>query len=337
MRKLLVAILLAIINAVAFAMPVLALTAPGAMSFQYVRAFRNLAESGDMFVLIHVNIPYSGSYPSIPASSTFVFRMFDGTNLIAVARPYVFASFENNGYGDIISGFYFDADNAPAWEAGYTLNIQGVPAYYDATVTKTYSMNSADYSSAVDTTDARADLYNSIITLCNTFASIYPDISLKATIEDSVTLSSYGTSYFRGAIPGIQTMCPQLFYVMTYVPQEMDIGESYNMTLQTQYTARLDETVDTGTSDLKRGATRLGAFLGVTDTFVLGFLIYVVCLALCIYSAKKQHGLEAGLFISILVMIGGALLIGSMLFTLMMIVGIVAAIGIFYTQVMKRA
>jgi len=290
-----------------------------------------------MLIIFHVNIPY-GSYPSVPASNTIIFRMYDGSNLIAVARPYVYANFENNGYGDIISGFYFSADDAPTWGEDFTLNILGVPAYYTANVTKSFAMSSSDYSSAVDTEDSRADLYNSVITLCDTFASIYPDVALKTTVGDSVTLTSYGESYFRGAIPGLQTMCRQLFYVMTYVPAEIDIGESYNMSLQTQYTARLDAVTDTGTSDIKRGAARLGTvFSGVGGSFILGIFIYIACMVLCIYTAKKQHGLEAGLFISILVMTGGAMLIGSMVFTLTMIVGIVAAIGIFYTQVMKRA
>jgi hypothetical protein len=314
-----------------------ALTPPDNLSFQEVRVFRNLANTGEMLVVFHARVAYA-AYPTTPASGSIIFRMYDGTDLLAVSRPYAYASFETNGYGDIISAFYLSDNESPAWGGSYTLNIQGAPAYYSPDVTLSYTLSSSDYSSAVDTSDAQLDLYNTIMSILGDFVTIYPDVNLKASVGDTIVLTSYGESYLRGAIPGIQIMCPQLFYVMSYVPAEISTGSSYNMTLQTQYTARLDTPVaGGGTSDLKRGANRLGSWLGVSGSFALGVATWIGCLILIMYISKKGHGMEAGLFASALIMAGAAMLVGSMVFTVFMVMGIIATIAFFFTQVWKRS
>lgn len=326
---------LIVLLAVVFIPPALAyaLAAPESMSIQEARAIRNLVETGDMAVVFHYRIEYDSYAGLTPASQTIIFRLYsaNGTSLLAVSRPYVYSGFETNGYGDGVSSFYFAAADAPTWGAAYRINIFGVPAYYDPIQTMTYTMTSADYSDAVLEAASRSDLYNTVITLCDTFGTIYPEVTLKATTDSGVVLSGYGETYFRGAVPGLQTMCPALFFIQTYVPEKMAV-EDYDMSLQTDYTARLVGT------DIERGANRLGEWAGgIGGNVIMGLGIFIACIAVCIFTMRKGWGLEPGMLVGIGIVVLGSMLVGSFLFTLVMIIGLLAAMGIMYVFAYKKA
>lgn len=330
MKKVFVSLLLGIAGILFLAFPALALIAPTSMTVSSVRAFRNIAVAGDMVIVFHYKMQYT-SYPSTPASSSVVFRLYDpaGVTLLSSSVPYAFSSFATNGYGDGISAFYFST--ALTWNQAYQVNIYGYPAYFSPAQTFTYTMATSEYSSAIDTSDSQADMYNYMIDLCTALKLVYPSVSLTGTTDTGVVFTSYGESYFRGSVPGIQAMCPQLFFSQVYIPETMPVV-TYNSTIQDAATNKLLG------SDLMTGGDRIGAFFGgVSGYFVFGVLTFVLCIVVCVICMRKDWGIEVGLGISAVVVVCAALLLGSILFTLTMIGALGAAAGIMWILFMKRA
>ena len=309
---------------------VYALTAPSSMVVESVRAFRNIVVSGDMAVIFHARIVYPGSYPDIPASKSILVRLYaDNGTLLGTFSPYNLSLFGTNGYGDMIGSFYFE--DAPSWEEAFVINILGLPAYFDPIQNQNYTMSTSDYSSAVDTENSRADFYLYVMELCNDLALVYPDVALKATTDYGDVLSDYGEAYFRNVVPGIQEMCPQLFFVQSYIPETIPTV-STNMSLQTQYSGRLQGT------DIMRGASRLGTKLGgIPGSFVLGLFVLGACIGTGVWTQRKGWPIEIAVFAWVAIVLCAALLIGDWAFTLAMIIGLGSAIGIIYIILLKRA
>ncbi len=333
MKRLVIAFALALTLALGFSVPALAVDPPDSISIQSVKAWRNLYEDGDMTILFWYKMPYTGAYPTTTATDTIIFRLYaaDGTTLLATATPYTMSVFETNGYGNGIGGFYLDADDAPTWGDALKINVLGLPTYFDPPQTYTYTMSASDLSSATDQDDSRLDMYNFTISLCSAFAVIYPDYSLKSATDSGTCLSLYGEIYFRGVLPGIQAICPNLFSVQTYVPEPIPTV-SYNMSLGETYTSRLIG------SDLMRGADRLGNHVGgISGYWVFGIAAFGGCIGLCVLTQRLGWGLEPGLVAGGVLGVGAALLLGSFLFTLVMIGSLIAAAAVMYVLFLKRA
>jgi len=313
-----------------------AIDLPDSINLIDARAFQNLNETGDMLVVYHGKVnydSYNGTYPAVPASSSIMLRFYaDNGTLMASAAPYVYYPFDNNGYGDFVSAFYFDAASAPVWEGAHSINIQGVPSYYTpAEAVSLYKpLASSDYEDSADTAVNQENLYIYILSLCDQFKSIYTDVSLKSTTDVGTVLSAYGEAYFKSAIPGLSTLCPDLFYVQVYIPEVMPV---------TAYDESLADTMATHTDggDIERGMTRLGTVIGVGASFMWGLLTFVGSLVICIYCQKKGWGVELGMTISSLLVILIAVLVGDAIFSLMMIVGLLATIGIMWVMFLRRA
>jgi len=298
--------------------------APDSVSLESVKWFKN--EAGDMIGIFHYNIAY-GTYPSTQASKTFEFRLYSGGSLVAASHPYVYAPFETNGYSHGVSSFYFDSDDEdiPTWGTATQLRIYGLPAYFEdpSLFVVNYSMTSGDYSS-----DDMADgIFDEIMDICEEFELIYPDVTLT---EGGLILSEYGDTYFRNAIPGLQNLCPELFLIQAYTPEVMEV-QKYDMSV-----GDTAAEIIVG-SDLERGAERLGEPFGVSGTFVWGVVYFALCIFFFVWTAKRGWGTEIALLLCFISGLGFALIIGDLMFTLVMIGGLVAAMGIMYVLAYKRA
>lgn len=316
------------------ASPVLAYLDPptSATSIQSVVVARNLVDEGDVGVFFHFRVPYD-TYPTdASATDSIVFRLYDTdeVTLLATNVPYVFASFETNGYGDGMSMFYFTDNSSITWDDSYRINIVGLPLYFDPSLTSLYTLTSADFVDAVTQADNRAELFTYIIGICNTFKTIYPEVVLKSSTDSGTVLSEYGESYFRSAVLGIQSMCPQLFFAQTYIPEVMAVVP-YDMSLPETYAIRLVGT------DIYRGADRLGDEIGVTAHFVFAIITFAGAIGICIFTMKRGWGLEPGMVAAFCIGLIAALLVGDVLFGIIMIVSLLAGIGIMFVFFQKRA
>jgi len=280
-------------------------------------------------------MPYaSDNYSSTPASESTIFRIYDTDNVTEkqTGGPYVNPYFGSNGYGDGVGSFYFGAsDNASAWAAIVKINIAGKPAYYD--LAKNYTLDGGDYVSETTQADNRALLKAYVLLECDKLASSYSDtgITLKATSDSGIVLSPYGELYFRGAINGLQALCPELFFIQTLIPEQMAVVE-YDMSLMDTYTDRL---VD---DDLGDGFTGIGTLLGgIGGAFVAAAMTFIGVFALCIWTTRKGWGTEIGMLGGALVTIAMAILVGDIVFIIMMILSLLATMGIVWLMLLKKA
>jgi len=312
------------------------LQAPSSIEVSDVRVFRNLVESGDSLFIFKYDIAYtSDNYPVVPASSSFLFRHYDddGVTLKNTSIPYNYSFFESNGYGDGVSSFYYSAsDNAPTWAAASVINIYGGPAYFSPTQTLSYTLTPSDFTSETTQDANRDEMYAYVLSLADELESNYQDtgIVLSTTSDVGIVLSTYGELYFRSAIPGISSLCPDLFFIQVYVPEQMEVT-AYDLSLGENYTARLAGT------DWWDGFTKIGEGIGTSAVFASAAIFFVLCVAICVWTVKKEWGIEPGIAVSTLIGIFAAMLIGNVLFTIMMVVSLVAAMGIVYIIILKRA
>lgn len=328
-KRIIVSVLIAVIAILFIAGPVYAyITNPTSMSISSCKAFRNVTKPGDMAIVFHGKVNYT-VYPGTAATDCIVFRLRNGSTVLGTTSPYVYGYFGNNGFGDIVSGMYFES--GLTWGTGYSLDIVGLPAYFTGLSPVTYTMTAADYNSANSTQEyQQEEMYDYIIQLCDEFKVVYPDYPLKATSIDGIVLSQYGEAYLLGAIPGLLDMCPQLFYMQVFVPERMDV-EAYSMYLATLYGQQTENT------DLKRGADRIGGLIGVDGQVILAIIVILLCIWISVKIVKKGWGIEWAGMISFLVMMGAAVIVGEIIFTLVMLVSLGGVIALGWILKGKRA
>lgn len=318
------------------AIPAIAVEPPESIEISNVQVYRNLAETGDFLVVFHYDMPYtSDNYSDTPASETIMLRLFDtdNTTLLQGGVPYVNPFFESNGYGDGVGSFYFGADySPPTWEDACVVNIYGSPAFFDPAISQSYTLTESDYTTANTTAANQEELKDYVLLECDKLASDYADtgVILKATSDAGIVLSPYGELYFRGAIPGLQNLCPDLFFIQSIVPEQM-VVVPYDMSLGETYAARLES------DDLGEGFTNAGALIGVSGSVFAAILTFGISFVLCLWTTRKGWGTEIGMLGSALIIIAMALLVGDIVFTILMIISLVAAMGLVYLVLLKRA
>ena len=340
-------IFIVIIPSLLLILMTLVITVPSALGLElpssmeipanYVKVFRNLVETGDMLYVFEYNIAFTSDNFSdnISASESFIFRLYDTDNVtvLATATPYAFPFFDTNGYSHGVSGFYFaNADTKPAWGSAVKIELYGLPTYFTPAQSCNYTLTASNYTSSTTQEANQTALYNYILLETDRLTKFYDDtgVILQGTSDTGMVLSNYGENYFRGAIPGIQTLCPSLFYIQVYVPTRMDSATSYNMSLGDTYTARH------ATSDFGKGFTRIGEAMGVSGAFAGAGICFVLCIVVCIYFNKKGWSTEFGMFISAIICTFFAVTLGNIVFTVLMIIALLAAMGLVWMFLLKR-
>lgn len=330
------AALLLLISAIIIpALPVGAVDPPDSVAINNAKVYRNLAEDGDMLVVFqYAIIDNSDNYSATPASASIIFRMYDtdGETLLTATNPYVFPFWETNGYGTGVAAFYIETGaDQPAWEAEAIINIFGVPAYFSPAISVDYTIESDDYTDSELQDDNREELYDYVLLLCDELGALYEDtgVVLKTSADSGIVLSTYGELYFRGAIEGLQALCPDLFFIQVYVPEKMLVD--YDTSLLDDYT---DRTKDT---EIEESMELMGGAIGVGGAAFSAILSTLAMMALCIWTAKKGWGIEIGMMGSIILAVLAAVVMGDFLFTMVMIGSLVAAMGLSYLVLLKRS
>lgn len=340
MKKLAISILLTIAISLFYAVPVFAyITAPTSYTIDGssvgTKVFRNLAETGDFLVVFRYSLPYdSDNYSDTPASQSVMYRLFDtdGDTVLQGSNPYVNPYFGSNGYGDGVGSFYFPASSNMTWEAAYTIKLQGLPAYFNPSWDIGYTLTPDNFIASTTMQGCRDELASFILLACDWLASSYQDtgIVLKTSSDAGIVLSQYGEGYFRGAVPGLQALCPDLFFIQSLIPEKMAVS-AYDLSLGATYTARLVG------DDLGEGFTNLGTLLHTTGAVVESILVIGGTFLLCLWTSKKGWGIEIGLVGGALIAVGMAILVGDVVFTLVMILSLIAVIGLVWLTLLKKA
>ena len=337
--KRLIWLVLLIVLAVALssAIPSRAALNDAVITMESIRVFRNLNETGDMLILFHWRWNCD-NISDVPASSGVMIDLSLGGLAVTSTNPYVNPLFVDsvggnitaNGYGDGMSSFYSTANPPPQWLGAYIIRIVGVNPPFTAVAPLNYTLTAADYSGNVSQADSRGDLRNYVMAEIDKLNRVYPAVNLKETSEEGQVLSDYGEAYFRAVVPYLEVLCPILFSRQLVVPASMPV-QDYNMNTQALLTAQISGT------DLERGSNRLGALIGVSGGVIWGLITFAVCLAVFIVFARRGWPVEIGLFISGVIVTGMAAIIGDLIFTLVMIGSLLAAVGIGWALFGKRA
>lgn len=296
---------------------------------QSIHGYQNLSQNGDMLIAFHWKWS-SGNLSATPASSAVIIQISYNGTLVATTQPYVFSLFNNNGYGDEMSSFYFSANTTHYYGGAYVISIVSYPAFISPIVTFNYTMQPSDYDTSSIQSANRINLATYILNEADRFLTVYPLVHLKSTSDVGTVLSSNGEAYFTSVIPGLQTLCPQLFIAQVYVPTTLPV-QPYTTDQSDNYSHRLDN------SDIKRGFSRLGAYVSLSWQFVAGIVVFAGCLWITIKCLKKNWGIEIPLFIDSVIVTAVAVLIGGLFFTIVMIVALLAAIGLGWAIHGKRA
>lgn len=209
--------LLMIIMGFTLAYPVMAIIAPpdSPPTIQAMKFYRNILETGDRLLLVEFTNPYAAT-PAEPASKTFVWQLIDvsggSDNITGSASGY---SYVDSGYGEQAIALYFDADVGLTWNpaTAYILRLQGTPAQFAAPLPEyNYPVSSTAYSSLTATADVKAELALDIIVICEDLDAAWGLTDSLLYEDDAGTvLSAFGQAYWRGNVPGIQSMAPALF------------------------------------------------------------------------------------------------------------------------------
>ena len=308
------ALIAVLIPQVVFADP----PAPTSVTLVNYYATNNLLETGDFFLLIDYNIAYSGGYPTVPASNAFTFRLFDptGSTEIADALPYVFTTATTgftgtNGFGEGVVAYYFNSASAPTWDLNYIIKVSGNPAEFSSPLEYDFQLPSAAYQSSSDNATGLANELRTIATQL----SIQWGIPLLSDASATSVFTADGEGYFRNAIPGVQSLAPNIFEDQQEQSPDTT-SASYDTNLSNTYQHRFDNSwVHTS---LAAGA----------DLFHLPLPLFVGIFALagCIWMIKKSNDRFQspvfGYFGSIIVIMGFSLLfLGLTLLALVLFVG----------------
>ncbi len=305
---------------------------PDSITISNVQAFRNLAESGDVLILFHYSMPYT-TYPDTYASDSIIYRLMntDNTTVLQTSQPYVYPYFDSNGYGEGVGSFYFTASDNLTWGLAYNIDMF-TNVLLTPYIIQSYTIDTTDYVTETTQTDNRDLVEQWVFLESDGLEADYSDtgIILITTSDVGLILSPYGEAYFRGAIPGLQSLAPELFFIQTMVPEVMSVTP-YDLSVGDTYADRLVG------DDLGEGFDNMPGIFGMNKYAFWGLGICGLTIAACVWCSRKGWGIEIGLGTGVLAGICLSLLIGDVIFGIIMLGSLGAAIGIVYLLILRKA
>jgi len=273
---------------------------------------RNLIETGDMLIYALYNIPYATT-PDERVDQLFLFSVIDTDGITVLASNEAY-SYANNGIGQGVISFYFDAAGAPTWGLGYRIRITQkidifpTPKQWNSTVT------SGAYTSASTQAANRSEVYNNIIGLSQTLAAAWgSSYDLLDQVDTGQVLSDQGETYFREAIYGLQVMCPQLFLTVITDPDYSGLSTSTytdNTTEADALAAQNTGTPQSGVSQL--WATMWGVDFNMFASLPLLIMALAFVIASAIFTSQAWGGFVCAEAIGVVAFAGGWLPVGIM-------------------------
>jgi hypothetical protein len=272
--------------------------APTNMQFESVKVCRHLVEDDDFLLAFHYNIHYDSGQPDTPANKLFMFRMLDtgGTDYLGSIVPY---AYNNSGYDQGCSAFYFPAADAPTWEEPYIIRISGNPEYFRDPPMANYTLVTSDYSQMETSEENQVLLGNYILDVARDLENNW-DTTLLYEGDMGTVLNSTGEAYFRGSISGLQLMAPQIFSTQVTTPEyeETEWTEEQGQA----YESRFEDTW------VGRGLENLGDMLHMKWNVITGIMVLAAIVALAIFCQWRYATTKPALIGGILVMLGGTVM-----------------------------
>lgn len=283
-------------------------------TFPRIYVNRSLIESGDFLLVAEYDLPYA-VLPTDAANVNYIFELVDtdATTKLGAAEAYPYGAFDY-GYNLGVVSFYFDAADAPTWGSNYILRVTTNPAKYSTLTSYDTTVPSIAYSTlgATATAAQQLELTTRLQTIIGDLTSEY-GVELISSQDAGMQLTSYGESYFREAIPGLQSMAPLLFFVqnISYDTSTRTWGTSLGDTYKARL-AGVDGIVGTADDNwIMASLVGVGDWLNIPFLLLIGGILVVVCVLLIKFSVQRFGTPVAGYVGSLLVvMCGGVLMMG---------------------------
>ena len=284
------------ITAIAYAQD----TVPDTLTIESSAIATNLADTGDYLFICQYDCSWAleANYPDDPISEKLVVQLLNqsGSIVYATTSPY---PYYNNGYDNGIASIYLNPVAAAAygikWEGQYILRIITNPGAF-TTISYEYILPSNEYCTSGTT--SRAANRNWVADYCRNTAKTLEvnwGIAYALTTQSiNEVLSEYGEQYYGRAIPGLKTLCPDLYLVTENVSPftEHVYGGTHATALQDQWSGQDNLVTD--------GMESAGNLIGGGDSvFAMNMLSMGVVLALLLVTGAAFKAMGPG-------MLGGA-------------------------------
>jgi len=306
-------------SSIVFAEP----AAPDSLEILSAQVYRNVASDGDALVVFQYNIHYITD-PEERADQLFIFRLFSPANEeLGIVLPYAFYS---NGYEQGVSAFYF-AISPLTWGEANKIQIVGNPSQFASPLELNYYLAPSDYCESIEQGENQKVLADYLINVARDLEANWSTSLIEETQVGSV-LNSTGEAYFRGAILGLQTMCPLIFYIQLITPEYDQVTRGTQQA--TEYKERYKNTW-VGTA-LKTTANQFH----VEPTMITGGFILIAMLGVMILSFKFFHTTTPGLVTALLLFVMGGVM-GWVPMAMIAIGSLGMAMFLFYTFFFRSA
>lgn len=232
------------------------MASPNTLDQKFARTYGSVGEAGDILLLVHYEIDYTGcppTCPADPANETFL-NMYNDVSVgygIKAATPYVYV---NSGYGEGAVSIYLDATEAAGitWGDADTSKLLGNPSSFPSPPVDTQTIEWRAQ------TGAGATLASDIAALASSLegTAAWSGVDL----VDGELLTSAGQEYFEAVIPNLGSYAPTLYSGGLSNPDfvERDFDMSYRDELDNFWTG----------SSLANSWDSASAFTGLPVIFV---------------------------------------------------------------------
>jgi len=292
MKRIIFLLLVLIVAIMGFAGQAVATAQPDSTPSAEFNVYRNLLETGDQLLIIYQNIPYA-VIPDEAVWQTYIWRLFNTDNVTEFGAVTSYA-WNDNGYGYNVSAMYWDAAtvtaNGMVWNTPYLIRLSQNPMMFASPVDYNFNLAVSDYSVLTTTEDVQSELAARILFIAGDLDvkwAVGAGYSLLNETETDTVLSIYGEAFFRGAIYGLQGLCPQVF---AYIARDLDLtprtwSDTYVTLLSTQYAGTWIDTAKAA------GAALFGTGYDLTSliiTLAIAGGLFVCTMLLC---GDAWHGI----------------------------------------------
>jgi hypothetical protein len=265
--------------------------------FTEVHVNRNLITTGDAMIYGMYELHYH-TIPDVAADQTYIISVMNSAKTITYGftTPFVY---HDKGYGKGAISIYLAPDTI-TWEQSLYIRIAQVPDQFETPVNTDISVLANKYTTFTTQSDNQAEVAANLFTIGQTLETEY-DAQFFTNSDGRNVLTDPGEAYFRGAIPGLQGVAPDLFLIQT---DAIDFATKQYTTEQfTTYQTRF-----TGTwvgSAMDAGGDMLG--MG-GNTFMMFIFTLPLCIGAVVFTSLKFKKSEPGFILAALFMIMAAIM-----------------------------
>lgn len=251
-------------------MPVNAVADPTSISIISTKVFQNVFATGDQLYFVEYDIEYTTS-PTEHAHDTYVMQIFDGATLKAQkAIPY---------YNSNMVALYMNSTEALIWGSAYTIRIGGNPSIYFPSGVPEYLrlLASTDWIEDTPAGSTATYLGDYLLDIAQDLEDRWTGSGITLLSADN-KLNSTGSLLFSECIPGLQTVCFEIFETFTTTVTFTPATNQQNGALQTAATAlmgtRLHDTIDGLATWTGASPSMVGIFALLIIFLILGGRVF---------------------------------------------------------------